>query len=119
MTPDQERTGGLAAHGITLAATIFSGGTLSFIAALVMYLALKEKGPFVRRNTANALNIQITVAIGYLIGGLLAVTIIGLIVALPLFAALFVYAVVTHIIGMVKANNGEWWDPPLTYTFVR
>ncbi|HYN28836.1 MAG TPA: DUF4870 domain-containing protein [Dermatophilaceae bacterium] len=119
MTPEQERTSGLAAHGIALAATVISGGFLGFLGALVMYLVLRDRGPFVRSHTANALNIQITVAIGYAVATISAITIIGLIVAIPLWVALFVYAVITHVIGMTKANNGEWWDPPLTPKFVK
>ena len=29
-----------------------------------------------------------------------------------------VFAFVLHVIGAVKANNGEWWNPPLTPRFV-
>ena len=28
-------------------------------------------------------------------------------------------AFVLHLIGALKANRGEWWDPPLTPRFVR
>jgi len=27
--------------------------------------------------------------------------------------------VVVHIVGAVKANNGEWYTPPLTPQFVK
>ena len=29
------------------------------------------------------------------------------------------FAVIVHIIGAVKANNGEWYNPPLTPQFVK
>jgi uncharacterized Tic20 family protein len=53
---------------------------------------------------------------------------IVLLVSLPLmlvligfvtYAAAFVVALVLHIIGAVRANAGDWWDPPLTINFVK
>ena len=119
MTPQDERTWSMATHGIVLAALVLSGGTLGFVAALVMYLVYRDRGPYIRANTANALNIQIMTIIGVLVGFVLAITVVGLIIAIPLWIAVGIYALVMHIIGIVKANNGEWWDPPLTPKFVR
>jgi uncharacterized Tic20 family protein len=38
---------------------------------------------------------------------------------LPALAAAFVVAGVLHVIGAMKAYNGEWWTPPLTPQFVK
>ncbi len=114
MSPQDERTTGMAAHGVALAATVISAGLLSFVAALIMYLVFKDRGPFVRAHTANALNIQIIVGIVFLISFPLMFVLIGFVT----FAAAWVFAVVVHVIGMIKANNGEWYDPPLTPKFV-
>ena len=35
------------------------------------------------------------------------------------FALALVFAFVMHLLGAIKANNGEWWDPPMTPKFVR
>ncbi|WP_240917985.1 DUF4870 domain-containing protein [Phycicoccus sp. HDW14] len=115
MSPQDEKTWGMAAHGIALAATVFSGGFLSFVAALVMYLIVKDRGPFVRAHTANALNVQILVGIVFVVSIPLMFVLIGFFT----FAAAWVFAVVVHIVGIIKANNGEWWDPPMTPKFVR
>jgi hypothetical protein len=115
MSPTEERTTGLAAHGVALAATVFSGGLLGFVAALVMYLVFRDRGPFVRAHTANALNIQIIAGIVMLISVPLMFVLIGFVT----FAAAWLFAVIAHIIGMVKANSGEWWNPPLTPQFVK
>ncbi len=115
MTPQDERTWSMATHGITLGALLLSGGTLGFVAALVMYVLYKDRGPYIRANTANALNIQIMTIIGVVISFVLMFVLIG-------FVTIFlvgIYAVVLHIIGIVKASNGEWWEPPLTPKFVR
>lgn len=115
MSPSDERTAGLAAHGVALAATVFSGGFLGFVAALVMYLVFRDRGPFVRYNTANALNVQIIAGIVMLVSLPLMLVLVGFVT----FAAAWLFAVVVHVIGMVKANNGEWWNPPMTPQFVK
>ena len=119
MAPNDERTTGMAAHGVALAATVFSGGTLGFVCALVMYLVFRDRGPFVRHHTANALNVQILAGIGFIVGIIFCLTIIGLVIGIPLILAAGLYAVIVHIIGAIKANNGEWWTPPLTPQFVK
>ena len=115
MTPQDERTWSMATHGIVLAALVLSGGTLGFVAALVMYLVYRDRGPYIRANTANALNIQIMTLIGVVISFVLMFVLIGFVT----IVLVGIYALVLHIIGIVKANNGEWWDPPLTPKFVR
>ena len=115
MKPTDERTAGMAAHGATLAATILSSGFLGFVCALVMYLVFRDRGPFVRAHAANALNIQIIAGIVMLVSLPLMLVLVGFLT----FGAAVVWAIVMHIIGAVKANNGEWWSPPLTPQFVK
>jgi uncharacterized protein len=115
MTPSEERTTGMASHGVALAATVLSGGLLGFVAALVMYLVFRDRGPFVRHHSANALNVQIIAGIVMLISLPLMIILVGFVT----FAAAWVFAVIVHIVGMVKANNGEWYNPPLTPQFVK
>jgi uncharacterized protein len=115
MSPSDERQWGMLAHVIAVAATVLSGGFLGFIAALVVYLVTKDRGPFVRAHAANALNVQIIAGIAFLVSVPLFFVLIGFVT----YPVAWVLAVVAHIIGAVKANNGQWWDPPLTPKFVR
>lgn len=110
LSPEQERQWGMLAHVIVLIALVASGGVLAFVAALVVYLVYKDRGPFVRAHTANALNIQIVAGIGFLISGVLMLVFVGFLT----YAIIWVVAVVLHVIGAMKANSGEWWNPPLT-----
>ncbi len=119
LTPSEERTWGMLSHVVGGAAMVLSGGFLGFVGSLVIYLMYKDRGPFVRAHSANSLNVQITAAIGFLIGWLLTITIIGAIIGIPILIAVFVWAVVVHILGAVKANNGEWWTPPMTPQFIK
>lgn len=85
-----------------------------FIPALIGYLVLKDKGPFVRAHTATALNFQITMTIAYVIGSILTVVIIGIFILI----AVWVVVVVFSIIAAVKANQGQPYSYPLTIKFV-
>jgi uncharacterized Tic20 family protein len=115
MKPSDERTTGMAAHLVALGATILSSGFLGFVCALVMYLVFRDRGPFVRAHAANALNIQIIAGIVMLVSLPLMLVLVGFLT----FGAAVLWAVIMHIIGAVKANSGEWWDPPLTPQFVK
>ncbi|HET7821171.1 MAG TPA: DUF4870 domain-containing protein, partial [Ornithinibacter sp.] len=110
MSPTDERTWGTIAHGGTLAATILSGGTLGFVCALVIYLLYKDRGPFVHHHSANALNVQIFGAILVIGGIILTVTVIGAIIGIPMIIVGGLYVLIVHVIGAIKANNGEWWN---------
>src|SRR6478752_777187 len=92
------------------------GGLLfSFVPALIGYLVLKDRGPFVRAHTATALNFQLTLLIAYIVGGILTIVLIGI----PILIAAGIIAIVFPIIAAVKAGNGQWYTYPLTITFVR
>ena len=115
ITPAQERTLGAAAHAVPLVAMILSAGTLGFVGSLVIYLMYKDRGPFVRQHAANSLNVQIITGIVLLISFPLMLVLVGFVT----YALALVFAFVLHVIGAIKANNGEWWDPPMTPRFVR
>ncbi|WP_257957138.1 DUF4870 domain-containing protein [Nocardioides sp. B-3] len=80
-----------------------------------MYLIYRDRGPFVRAHAANSLNVQIITGIILLISFPLMLLLIGF-VTYPLA---LVFAFVLHVIGAMKANNGEWWNPPMTPRFVK
>jgi hypothetical protein len=68
---------------------------LGFVASLILYLIYKDKGPFVRENAANYLNLQITTGIVLLVSIPLMLVLVGFIT----FAAAIVVAFVLHLIG--------------------
>lgn len=97
------------------ATLIHIGGILfSFVPALIGYLVLKDRGPFIRAHTATALNFQITLLIGYIIGSILIVVLIGLFILFVVWVASIVFA----IIAAVAANKGEAYTYPLSIKFV-
>ena len=114
VSPSEERTMGTLAHAIPLVAMVVSAGTLGFVASLILYLIYKDRGPFVRENAANSLNIQITTGIVLLVSIPLMFVLIGFLT----FVIALVVAFVLHLIGALKANRGEWWRPPMTLRLV-
>lgn len=115
ISPSQERTLGAVAHGVPLVAMVLSAGLLGFVGSLVIYMMYKDRGPFVRQHAANSLNVQIITGIVLLISFPLMFVLVGFVT----YAGALVFAFVMHLLGAIKANNGEWWDPPMTPRFVR
>lgn len=125
MSPEDERTWGALSHAGAVVAMIFSAGFLGFLASVAVYVIHKDRGPFVRSHAANSLNIQITMFIWLVVLGILTIPIalltfgLGLVVMVPALVAAFVVAGILHVVGAVKAYNGEWWNPPFTPRFVK
>ena len=115
ISASQERTMGAVAHGVPLIAMVLSAGLLGFVGSLVIYLIYKDRGPFVRAHAANSLNVQIITGIVLLVSIPLMFVLVGFVT----YGAALVFAFVVHLLGAVKANKGEWWNPPLTPRFVK
>ena len=115
ISPGQERTWGTISHVVPLAAMVLSAGTLGFVGSLVIYLMYKDKGRFVRQQAANSLNIQIVTGIVLLI----SIPLMFVLVGFATYGIALVVAFVLHVVGAIKAGNGEWWNPPLTPRLVR
>ena len=86
----------------------------NFLPALIGYLVLKDRGPFVRSHTATALNFQLTLLIAYIVGGVLSIVLIGFFI---IFAA-YILNIIFCIIAAIKANKGEWYQYPMSIKFV-
>jgi len=97
------------------ATLVHVGGVLfNFIPALIGYIVLKERGPFVRQHTATALNFQITLLIAYAVGFVTSFILIGFVL---IFAA-SIANIVFSIIAAVAANRGESYVYPVAIKFI-
>ena len=118
--PPQQPYGGAApqlspADEKLWATLVHVGGILfNWIPALIGYLVLKDRGPFVRAHTATALNFQLTLLIAYVVGSILTFVVIGIFILL----AAYVLNIVFCIVAAVKANRGEWYKYPMSIGFV-
>ena len=91
------------------------GGTfLSFLVPLVIYLVYKDRDPFIRGHSAQALNFHITIFIVYIVSIPLLLIGIGFLTLL----AGAICAVVFSIIAAVAANEGREYTYPLTLKMI-
>ena len=103
------------AHLVPLIAMVLSAGLLGFVGSLIIYVMYKDRGDFVRSHAANSLNVQIMTGIVLLVSFPLMLILVGF----ATYALALVFAFVLHVLGAIRANNGELWDPPLTPKFVK
>ncbi len=110
----EDRNWGMIGHLSALAAFIapFLGGVLG---PLIVYLVKKDQSAFGAECAKEALNFNITVAIGYCACGLLAIVFIGI----PLMVALWIAWLVLVIIAGVRASEGVSYRYPATIRFVK
>ncbi|WP_219472317.1 DUF4870 domain-containing protein [Nonomuraea rhizosphaerae] len=90
------------------------GLLVSWIGPLIIYLMKKDESPYVRDQSAEALNFQITMFIGYLVAGLLSIVLIGLI----LFPIIWIVSLIFHIQAALAANRGENYRYPIAIRMV-
>ena len=115
MSAEDERTWGAISHAGAVIAMICSAGFLGFLASIAVYVIYKDRGPFVREHTRQALNFQLTLLIAYVVGGILSTIFIGFLV----LAAAGILSIIFSIIAGIAANKGEWYRYPLTIEFIR
>lgn len=98
------------------ATLIHVGGIfLGFLPALIGYLVLKDRGPFVRDHATTALNFQLTMLIASVVGVVLTIVIIGAFVLI----AVTIVVIVFSIIAAIAANNGQSYSYPLAIKFIK
>ncbi|HET7650215.1 MAG TPA: DUF4870 domain-containing protein [Gammaproteobacteria bacterium] len=100
MATEAERNWGMAAHLSALAGYVIPFGNI--IGPLVVWLVKKDEMPFVNSQGKEALNFQITIAIGALICVVLMLLIIGFF----LLWALAIVNLVFIVIAAVQASKG-------------
>jgi uncharacterized Tic20 family protein len=98
-------------------ATLVHAGGIFFgiLPSLIGYLVLKDRGDFVKEHTRIALNFHINVLIAAMICTLLSLILIGVFGLL----VLGIVVVVCSILAAIAANNGQYYQYPLSYQFVR
>ena len=92
-----------------------SGIILGFIGPLIVMLVFGPRNAFVKKESTEALNFQITVLIGYLVSFVLMLVFIGII----LFFVVWILAIVFCVIAAVKNNQGIEYRYPINIRFVK
>jgi len=113
-SPDRaEKNWAVAAHLASVAGWV--GIPLGHILApFVVWLIKKDESEFVRGQAIESLNFQISMTIYAFIAGIIAVTIIGLIVAIPAIIVIAIGDIIYTFIGALRVSEGSAYRYPLT-----
>ena len=112
------RNWAMAAHLSALVAMWFA---LAFLGPLLVYVVKGNEHPYIRAQSLEALNFNLSFLLYGLVGGLITVALMIVLVGLLLLPLLILGAIawlVLVIVGAVKASNGEPFRYPLTIRFV-
>lgn len=82
----------------------------SFIGPAILYFIKRDESPFIRHHAAQSLNFQITMAIGYVVSGVLMSVFIGGL----LYPLVAITSIVFEILALVKAKDGQGYKIPIS-----
>jgi uncharacterized protein len=118
LRPDEERTWGSMAHLLTIPAMIVG---MAFLAPLVILLVWGGRSAWVRRQSMESLNFQITALIVGATGVLLGIVTLGLgfLIVGPVLLAYGIFWLVCILLATAAAGRGEDYRYPLTLRFLR
>ena len=107
MRPDEEKMWAIGAHLGPL--------VLGVIAPLVVWLVFKDRSPFLDRSAKEALNMQLSYLIYFMVAGFSIILLIGLLL-LPIVGIAWL---VLMILATVKVANFEDYRYPAIIRFIR
>ncbi|WIE84982.1 DUF4870 domain-containing protein [Curtobacterium sp. MCPF17_021] len=107
MSPEDQRLWATLTH--------IGGIFFNFIAPLVAYLVLRDRGGFIREHTRVALNFHITMGIAYVVGSLTSVFGVGVLIIL----AAGIVSLIFSIKAAIAANQGQFYRYPLSIEFIK
>lgn len=101
-------------RGWAVAAHLIPFIGVSFLGPLIIWLIKRDEDPFVEVNAREATNFQISVLIYAIVSAFLILVLIGI----PLFIAVAIFAFVAAIVAAVKAADGKEFRYPLTIRLI-
>ena len=87
----------------------------SFIPALIGYIVFRDRGPLIKEHSTSALNFQLTMLIGLVVGYITMFIIIGFIIV----PAVYIVTIIFSIMAAIAANSGQLYKYPLSIQFVK
>jgi len=118
-TSKEERTWGMLCHLAALAGFLPMMPFLAVAGPLVVWLVKKDEYPFVNTQGKAAINFQISMLIYGAFAILLALACGSLGIGIVLFLAVVISDLILTIIAAIKANEGESFQYPVSFTFIR
>jgi uncharacterized Tic20 family protein len=108
----EERTAAILAHLSAIIAAVVSAGWLSIVGPLIVWALYKDKSPLVRQAAAGAFNFNLTIWAAFIAGWICLFTIVLIPIAILIWLAAGIVALVCHIQGAVRANHNEPYNYP-------
>ncbi|GAA4523674.1 DUF4870 domain-containing protein [Nonomuraea ferruginea] len=90
------------------------GLLVSWVGPLIVYLMKKDESPYVRDQSAEALNFQITMFIGFIVAALFSIILIGLLL-LPI---VWIIALIFQIQAAIAAQRGQNYRYPINIRLI-
>ena len=94
------------------------GGLTNFLGPLIIWMIKKDESPFVADQGKEALNFQITVAIGFVVSFIVGLIPLIQCVAILLFPLCWVAGLVFGILGCLEATKGRVYRYPFALRLV-
>jgi len=91
------------------------GIILGFIGPLIIWLTKKDQSPFVDDQGKEALNFQIVLLLGLVIGGATSCIFIGIVIV----PAVIIFGIVFSIIAALKAKDGIAYRYPFNLRLIK
>ncbi|MEM7344501.1 MAG: DUF4870 domain-containing protein [Chloroflexota bacterium] len=107
-----ERSMGMLVHLLGLAGFVVP--LANFIGPLILWLTKRDESAFLDDQGRESLNFQISMFLWAIVFVILALTIVGLVVAIPGLIVMGLATVILPIIGAIKANEGQRYRYPFT-----
>jgi uncharacterized Tic20 family protein len=108
----EERTWSVLAHLSAIIAAVVSAGWLSILGPLLVWAFYKDKSALVRQAAAGAFNFNLAIWAAFIAGWICFFTIVLIPIALIIWVVAAIVALVCHIQGAMRANNGQTYDYP-------
>lgn len=102
-----ERTAAILSHLLTL--------VCGFIGPLVIYLIKKDDSPYVAAHAKESLNFQITIFLGYIIGFITLIILIGVLILM----FIGIVHLVLVIVATIKASENKMYRYPLNFRLIK
>ena len=111
---ETDRNYAVGMHLLSLISALLSGGLLTVLGPLVLWLIRKDRSPFDDDHGREVINFGLS----FMLWGLLAGISIFVGIVILLLPVLWIVAIVNNIRGAIAAGNGEYFRYPMTIRFL-
>lgn len=118
-TTDDERSWAMAAHLGTMLGSAVPFGNI--LAPFIVWIVYKDRSPFIADHAKESLAFQVglaAAAVVLAVFGLVSGSFAGILFAVLGILALVVAGFVYMILATIRANQGKYWQYPVTSRFV-